>query len=122
MPTLNELFPSNRLKAEDAEHEDLILTIDHVDVETFDNGAKPVLYFRNEKRSLVLNKTNAQTIAKLHGNDTDQWAGKRIALYATEVEFKGDTVLGLRVRLRAPKPAAAKPVPAGTDDDDELEF
>ena len=38
---------------------------------------------------MVLNKTNANTIAKMHGEETDDWAGKRIILCAREVEFQG---------------------------------
>jgi len=51
---------------------------------------------------VVLNKTNAKIIASLHGNETDDWPGKKIILYATEVDFRGEIVDAIRVRKRIP--------------------
>jgi hypothetical protein len=102
------------MKAEDFEDGDIVVTIrDESPVEwaeftqkgkpTPDN--KPVLYFRHPRdaKALVLNKTNWKTINEVLGSDeTDDWAGKQITLYATEVESFGETVLAIRVRLKKP--------------------
>jgi hypothetical protein len=56
---------------------------------------------------MVLNKTNADTISRLHTPETDNWIGKRIALFATEVDFAGKQTLALRVRMKAPAPIKA---------------
>jgi hypothetical protein len=115
---LHDAFPSNYMKADDLEDGDLTVTIrDHSPVEwaefqqkgkpTPDN--KPVLYFQHprEAKALVLNKTNWKTIADVLGTDeTDDWGGKQITLYATEVESFGETVLAVRVRMKKPSTKA----------------
>lgn len=126
---INQAFPSKWLKADDCEDGDLVLTIKRVTQEEVgkdDMEVKPVVYFRETEKGLVLNKTNAKTIANLHGPETDEWKGKRIALFATEVSMGGQQTMGLRVRLKAPK---AAPEPAGVgakskaaDDDEDDPF
>ena len=113
---INQEFPSKYLKS-DADFpgdEDLILTIRDVKIENVgqeeEHETKPIIYFDEVKKGLVLNVTNKNTIVGLHGIETDNWIGKKITLYVTEVEFKGKMTLGIRVRLRAPK---AQAQPAG---------
>lgn len=112
MPSINDLFPSRWLKADDlADDEDTIVTIKSVGVEEVGQGddreEKAVVFFRELDKGLVLNKTNASAIAQQHGDDTDDWTGKRIALFQQEVDFRGKQTLAIRVRLRKPKAAAA---------------
>jgi hypothetical protein len=127
MPKLSEMFPSKYLKPTDIEDEDAALTIKSIKAEEVgqERDNKYVLYFKEIDKGLVMNKTNTQTIAKvLKSDDTDEWIGKQITLYATEVEFKGESILGIRVRLKAPKtskPAAVAEVKS-EDDDDESPF
>jgi len=106
---MNDAFPSKYLKAEDLEEGDLIVKIKEAQFEEFTDQRtkrpdnKPVLYFSGEVKPLVLNKTNYKTITQLLGSDdTDDWTGRKIALYATEVESFGEVTLGIRVRLKAP--------------------
>jgi hypothetical protein len=75
-----------------------------------DQQEKPVVYFQGIEPGMVLNKTNATSIAKLLGNDTDAWEGKAIGLFTTEVDFSGQQVLAIRVRLKLPKVKKAQPV------------
>lgn len=94
------------------------LTIAGVQVEqlrtTGGNEEKAVVTFQElEKRGkgkphkFVLNKTNAQTIAKVLGSpETDDWRGKRITLYPTTCQAFGETVDCVRVRDKAPPPKA----------------
>jgi hypothetical protein len=105
---INSAFPSKYLKADDAE-QDLILTIRGVKVETVGQGPKaeqkPVVYFVEVEKGIVLNKTNAKMIAKIaKSDDTDHWKGVIIRLISTEVEFQGDLVMSLRVREVKRKP------------------
>jgi hypothetical protein len=110
---LNDAFPSRWLKSEDCEDGDLILTIKSAAIEpvkgTNGDEDKLILRFAEEDKGLILNKTNAKSISKIHGDDTDDWVGKKVALYSTEVEFGGETMLGIRVRLKAPKAGVASP-------------
>src|SRR5262245_10103163 len=123
---MNDAFPSKYLKAEDLEEGDLIVTIADARFEEFTDPQtkridnKPVLFFEGkDSKPFVLNKTNYKAISKvLKSDDTDDWFGKKIALYATEVESFGETVLGIRVRLQVPAKAAAATARAGENNDD----
>lgn len=125
---INKTFDSKYLKADGDIPDDgnLILTIEVVRLESVGQGDdasdKPVVYFRETDKGLVLNKTNATTITGLYGPETDDWIGKKIALFSTEVDFGGKQVLAIRVRMKKPQPAA-QPAPvtakAGADDDSD---
>lgn len=121
----NDLFPSRFLKAEDFEDGELrTLTVKSVDLEELGQGKdkkeKPVIYFRDSDKGLVLNKTNCSIIAKLYGEETDDWFGKKITLYAIETESFGDIVRAIRVRDTSKRVAAGngKPKPAMLPADD----
>ena len=109
---IGSAFSSTYLKASDVPEDRAIkLQIDRVDQENVSGGrgkdeeVKPVLYFIGKTKGMVLNKTNAKVITKAYGDETDDWHGKVIELYQTEVEFQGDMVAALRIR--APKTAAS---------------
>ena len=66
---------------------------------------KPVLYFTDTKKGMVLNKTNATTIGAVHGQEFEAWTGKEIELFEMMVPFQGKNVPSIRVR------AVSEPVP-----------
>lgn len=105
---IQNAFPSKWLKSGDVEDGDLTLTIKSVQIEDIGQGesqeSKPVIYFEETDKGMVLNKTNADTISRLHTPETDNWIGKKISIFATEVDFAGKQTLALRVRMKAPKP------------------
>jgi hypothetical protein len=108
---ISDAFPSKYVKAEDLGGRDVTVTIKTCTLEDIILGEepKPVLWFENASKGMVLNVTNARTLTKLYGPDTDAWAGRKIILRAEEVDFKGERVLGLRVSLSKPgepQPAA----------------
>lgn len=108
---INNSFPSKWLKSGDIEDgTDLVLTIKAVEIETVGQGEdaeeKPVIYFNETEKGLVLNKTNAATIAALYTPETDNWTGKKVALFSTEVPFGSKMTVALRVRTKAPKASA----------------
>ena len=61
---------------------------------------RPFVYFRNEKKPLVCNATNATTISDMAGSeDTDRWVGLKVTLYPARVKAKGGKhVPGIRIR------------------------
>lgn len=63
---------------------------------------KPVIWFDGKEKGMVLNKTNSKTIAALYGNDTANWIGKPISIYATRTTFGSEEVDCIRVRPAAP--------------------
>jgi hypothetical protein len=126
MPSVKDLFPSKYLSAKDLDDEDLIVTIKRVEEEEVGQGDKKedkyVLYFKGVEKGMVLNKTNANTLAALLGDETDDWIGKQATLCVMDVEFGGKLTPGLRFKSRLPKPKAdkvAKPAARDPGGDDE---
>jgi len=125
---LSEAYPSNYLKASDLQGRDIVVTIETVTLEEIGQGAdkekKLIIGFKGKDKSLVCNRTNAQTIAEVTGqSDTDDWPGHRIILTSRDVDFQGRTMLAIRVSLKKPAtaPAApAKPAPAAPVDDIDM--
>lgn len=96
---INETFPSNYLRAADLKNSTVKVTMSHVSMEDIGDDHKPVLYFSGKTKGLVLNKTNANTIAGMHSPETDNWAGKMIAIFPTQVDFQGRQVAAIRVKM-----------------------
>jgi len=71
-----------------------------------DRDQKPVIYFEEFSKGLVCNKTNARVIARGFGSEEfDDWIGQRILLYRAEVEFQGELVEAIRVKVKESVPA-----------------
>lgn len=96
------LYPSLYLAACDLMGKEPKVTITSITVEEIktEKGAekKVIARFAGKEKMMILNKTNAKTIAKRHGNDTDDWIGKQITLYATTCQAFGETHECLRIR------------------------
>jgi len=102
---------SNFLKADDLDGERKF-RIKAVTAEDVGNGAdkekKLVVWFTNDERGLVLNKTNNRVLRAAFGDDTAGWAGKIIIAFSMMVPMQGRMVPGLRVRIPPPKQASTK--------------
>lgn len=98
-------FPTGFIDESDLP-EDVTVTVAGVALETLtrpggDKDEKVVVTFKGAKKKLVLNKTNATRIAKMYGNDTEQWLGKPVTLYFDPtIKFGRETVGGVRVRIK----------------------
>lgn len=115
---INEAFPSQYIKAADLQGRDVTLIIKEVKLEDLGDDTKPVVYFNKTDRGLVLNRTNATTIANNLGTDEmDQWAGKAITMFPTQTDFQGRQVEAIRIRLRRPAPKQPLPAPSPQKDD-----
>lgn len=117
MANINDAFPSKYLKAADLDGKPALYKMDRAAFETIGNDRRLILYFESQEKGMVLNKTNASNIAKLYGDDTDEWSGQEIVLFEAMVDFKGETVPAIRVR-GPKKPSAKKPAQL----DDEIPF
>lgn len=117
---IDDAFPSKYLKASDLpENGTQSATIEKVTIEEVgrNKDKKPVIHFDNLDKGLVCNKTNANTIAKIaNSREFEDWTGKTIHLYRAEVEFGGEMVESIRVKIKAAK---GKVEP---DIDDEIPF
>lgn len=103
---ISQAFPSNYLKAADLQGRNITVKIDRVEKEKIGNDSKLVLYFQGKEKGMVLNKTNANNIAYLYGEETDEWAGAEITLFEAMVDYQGKTVPAIRVRAPQRKAAA----------------
>ena len=128
---------SKYFKAADLEGE-IRLKIKNVSEEKIGLGleqeVKLVVWFTNDKRGLVLNRTNNRTIRTAFGDAVDGWSGKIIVLFPTTAEFRGKMGPALRVRIQSPKgdgyrvaptpvkKPQSKPPPDEDDDFDEAEL
>ena len=110
MPKMHQMFPSRWLAAADLEDQDRTYTITDVTQELIGQGEdqdhKWVVSFREVDKGLVLNKTNATSQASCLGDDTDDWLGRKVVLYSTEVQFSGRMVEAIRVREKATRQLA----------------
>ena len=95
---INKAFPSEYLRASDLNNQTPTVTIDRVEAKNIGQDLRLVVYFAKQKKGLVLNKTNANTIAELTGSeDTDNWGGHRIKLITARVEYQGKRVPAIRI-------------------------
>jgi len=115
---IGNAFPSQYLKAADLNNRQIAVTIDRIEMEEVGDGRKPVVYFQNKEKGLVLNKTNAETIAAIYGQETDDWGGGEIILYPTETDFQGKRVPAIRIRIPPRKPTPRQTL--GTVNDDPV--
>lgn len=97
------MFPSNYLSAADLQGKEVEVEIESVNVEELTmvggrKNKKAVVKFKGAKKAFVMNKTNAVVIAGKHGNETDNWIGKKIRLFATQTKFGGKDVECVRVK------------------------
>ena len=93
-----DYIPSRWLKAEDLDGKDVNVVISDVTEETIDETKRLVVQFESLGKGLVLNKTNVRRLIEAFGNDTDNWIGKRVPIGTAEVSFKGEDVLGIRIK------------------------
>jgi hypothetical protein len=118
--SFSDMFPSKYLSAADLGGKPISLTIKSIKAEMMQDGtAKPCVYFEDEPRGLILNKTNGNVLAEIFGYSTPDWYGKQIVLYPTTVDFQGKSVAAIRVRA----PKSAPPQGSQYDDlDDAVPF
>jgi hypothetical protein len=97
---ISEAFPSKYLKADDLDGEDVTATITKITREEVGEEKQLclILYFKEDLKPMVCNKTNAKRIELYHGNETDDWMNKKIVLQTEWVTFKGDSIEALRVK------------------------
>jgi hypothetical protein len=87
----SEFFPSNYLNAESAhELNGKTLKIYEVKSETIRDDQKMIIEFESVEKTLVVNKTNATTLIKEWGDETNNWIGKSVMLEIVKVMFKGE--------------------------------
>ena len=100
-------------------NQDLIVEITEVKTESVMNAdgrnEECLVAHLKDQKPLIVNKTNAKAIAKVCGsNYIEDWKGKQIALYISNVKAFGELVEAIRVRTVAPKTKSKRKL---SDDD-----
>lgn len=96
------LFPGRFLRATDFKGKTVTLTITDVELEPLpqdqgDEKERGIVHFRETKKGLVINRTNASAIVAMFGRDTADWVGHKVSLYPDTVKLGRESVLGIRV-------------------------
>lgn len=106
----------------DLDGKDVTVTIERFQAAKVKNkdGESPkiLLFFKDSKtgKGMVVNKTNALTIAAMYGKDVSQWVGKRITLWPTTTKFGNAIKECIRVRPTIPGESRRDASPASTTD------
>ena len=125
--SLDDVYASKWLRAKDLNGQPALVTIQEIGMTKFKDGKSQItLTFREQEKPFGCNKTNASNIAKImNSRDTDDWIGKQIVIFPTEVEFSGEMVDAIRVRAprnRAPEPPKQKIIVDEDVDLDDVPF
>lgn len=113
---MDAMFPSKYISAADLQGKQAKVTIQKVTMEQLEEATeKPILYFKDRQKAMVLNRTNASTIAEAFGPDTDDWLGRDIVLGTAKVSFQGRLVDAVRVSI--PEHERNRTVKGGDSDD-----
>jgi hypothetical protein len=118
-----KFFPSKYLNAVDLDGQgDVTVVIRSLDEEQIQGSDgttenKPVLRLQGTQKGLILNRTNAETISQLYGNDIENWVGKRIALHVEkDVHAFGKKWDVVRIRGQVPPNAIEAGATVAPDD------
>jgi hypothetical protein len=112
MARVSEEYGSSFLKASDLQGKTVPCQIAKVAREEFQSGdIKWVVSFLGKDKRFVLNKTNAELIAQMHGDDMDLWTGKTIKIFPTKTNMQGNMVDCIRVKDEAPEVTDADSIP-----------
>jgi hypothetical protein len=108
---LNDMIESTYLKQEDVDGEKLVTvaSMKKVNIARDDEDAryKWTIKFEEFAKPMAMNVTNLKRMFRFLGDDSDNWIGGKVIVYADpDVEYKGETVGGLRIKAapRAKKP------------------
>jgi hypothetical protein len=114
MSDYETLFPGRFLKAADFDGRDVTYTIRTVRAEAIEDKDKAILTFSEVKKSMVMNRTNAEAIKLMFGRETNDWVGRRVTFFPAGMAdpFTGERIIAIRVRgspdIKAPASAIVK--------------
>ena len=110
----SEYDQSRFLKADDLDGGERKFKIKNVTAEDLGGDGKLIVWFTNDKKGLILNKTNNRVLRTAFGDDTAGWKDQIIILFSMMVSMQGRMVPGLRVRIPPPKQPSTKPASSTT--------
>ena len=107
-----EAFPSKFLKSADLQGRTFTLPIASVQIEEIQGQGKtehkPIIYFAGATKGMVLNRTNAEAISMVLGDETNDWIGHKLELFSMRVQGPNGMTDGLRCRVVLPQAAPVR--------------
>lgn len=105
------MYPGRYLKGVElrAAGKPVTLTIDRIDPrhelegKKGDKEFKPVMFFKETEKALVLNKTNATSCGACFGRNPNTWPGKRLVLIPEKVKVGRESKEAVRIDEDATK-------------------
>jgi hypothetical protein len=100
-------FPSKYLGAADITDGEIV-TINSIADEKVgeEQELKPVIYFDEHPKGVVLNVTNAKALMAGYGDDESLWTGQKVMLFTVTVDFKGKSGPAIRMKPAKSAPTA----------------
>ena len=97
----NDVFPGKYIKHADLGGCEVRVTMDYTEMKEMQgqDEEKPVLYFKDKTKGLVVNVTNWDTIEDADGDESDDWHDSDIVLCPAKTRFGGKMVDCIRVRV-----------------------
>jgi len=122
MANINDMLESKYLKQSDVP-DDAFVTIQKIGKKNIAKedeapDVKWLCQFNEYNKPLILNTTNIQLLAKAcESEDTDDWIGKEVILYADpNVSYGGKLVGGLRIRKAKTAPVRVTKAASAPDE------
>ena len=104
---LSEVFASDYLKAADLQGRSFQLVIDRCIMEDVGTAQKPdsklCIYLRGAQKKFICNRTNAESISIVLGDETDNWRGHTLELFTMRVQGPNGMTDGIRCRVIVPQ-------------------
>ena len=106
---VSDAFASKYLSSNDLKGKTYTLTIAGIQMEELDGQGgkklKPIIFFQGAQKGMVLNRTNAEAISMVLGDETNDWIGHKLELYVMRVQGPNGMTDGLRCRVILPQNA-----------------
>jgi len=102
MPNVNDIYPKKTTEYKTLMNSSHIkkpttFTISEARVVEMNGEKKIVIGFKDSEFDMVVNPTNARTLAEKYGENTDEWSDEEVTLASVPVTYQGKTVKGIRV-------------------------
>lgn len=128
MPSIEKNFSGQWMTTASFPPQGIRTTINEITEEEIGRGSdkktKLVCWLKGQDKGWVLNKTNGTALAEIYGDETDDWAGKRVVLKLGKTLFEGKKVDSIMVDEEATKSASSasqavsrKPAPVMTQEE-----
>lgn len=92
------MMAGSSFKAADLNAGPIKLTIKSLEEKEFDGKRKPVAYFEETAKTLILNVTNTNILCDLFGDEDTDMVGQQIELYQDKTKFMGKLVPCISIR------------------------